>query len=244
MNVRLGALESAPTDSQLTSAIAAEILLPPSHSHQYAAPTSARVSTSAAAPTQLSGQKRNRNSPAEPDIQAATVLLKRRKKSCHAIFRGMAFMITNHPALNNYAWKGNFARELKRGGGLVKPNWEEFFHISLNPQSEGTRSWLETTRANISWTGGEDVQEVLLIADSPTDTQKYLIALALGIPCVSYKWVSDTLKLDNPKVGIILSCILYYWIDRIIPTVPAGLAEVPPFIQQIDPTWNPLLAAL
>lgn len=207
---------SSPQDSQQT--IVAEAPQPPHHLRQRATITSVCVPTLAPLPIHLSCCKQNCNA-LEPDFQVAGSHTPRppSKRQKKHIFFGKVFVITTHPELGNYARKGQFKQDLEHGGGLVEHSWEDLFDISLNPQSDGKKSWIETTRADVLWIGNEDIQEALLITDLPTQMQKYLIALALGILCINYKWISHLLK--SPWVRVVLHCLSLSLTDRIAQTV-------------------------
>lgn len=231
---------SSLLDSQKTAVD--EAPLPPNQSRRDGAITPTRTSTSAPAPTPSSTRKRNHDN-LETDLrgtgsQTPRPPSKRWKGSPHA-FAGKAFITTTHPESNNYTRKGQFRQDLEHGGGLVKEGWENLFKIALHKRSDGKKRWLETTRADVSWIEWEGIREVLLIADSPTQTQKYLIALALGIPCVSFGWIDDVH--DSPTVRLIIHSSLRLT-DGIVPTVRTRLAIVPTFSRQIHPIRNALLA--
>ncbi len=55
----------------------------------------------------------------------------------------------------------------------------------------------ENGGAVIDFVGRENqkTKNVFLISDNYARTVKYIYALAAGIPCVSYKWIEDSIKI-------------------------------------------------
>ena len=75
---------------------------------------------------------------------------------------------------------------IKNNGGKVIDDWMNLFPFS---PTQTDRSWL-ARRGDVKHKD-LGVQTVFLLADEPNQKPKYLVALALGIPCVWTKWLLD-----------------------------------------------------
>ena len=75
---------------------------------------------------------------------------------------------------------------IKNNGGKVIDDWANIFPFS---PIQTDRSWV----ARQSDVKHKDlgIQTVFLLADEPNQKPKYLVALALGIPCVSTQWLLE-----------------------------------------------------
>ena len=73
---------------------------------------------------------------------------------------------------------------IKNNGGKVIDDWMNVFPFS---PTQTDRSWV-ARRADVKHKDF-GLQTVFLLADDPNQKPKYLVALALGIPCVSTKWL-------------------------------------------------------
>jgi hypothetical protein len=123
--------------------------------------------------------------------------LKRPKKRTagKGVFAGKAFVITLHPDGENPSHrKGIFKSHLESGGGVVHQDWDQLFDVGMKRIRQGTKRWFEAGKDTVKWIGGDHITEVLLIGDSASQTAKYLMALALGVPCVCDKWISDAMS--------------------------------------------------
>ena len=79
---------------------------------------------------------------------------------------------------------------VKNSGGFVIDD------LSAVVQMEGKHSmhnnrWV-IGKADARWTGGDEIERLFLLADDPNQKPKFLIALALGIPCLSTAWLRDS----------------------------------------------------
>lgn len=103
-------------------------------------------------------------------------------------FSGIAFVITHHPDSGvSDARKDKLKKDIERYGGYVANTWDEVYSI----EGHGTISG----RKDIKWVLNKPgITNVLLLADKATQTVKYLMALALGVPCVSTQWITDCLE--------------------------------------------------
>jgi len=75
---------------------------------------------------------------------------------------------------------------IKNNGGKVIEDWTNIFPFS---PTQTDRTWV-ARQADVKHKD-LGVQTVFLLADEPNQKPKYLVALALGIPCVSTKWLLD-----------------------------------------------------
>ena len=99
------------------------------------------------------------------------------------------FAITLTPGNGNWETdKGELISTIKSHGGTVIDDW--FSIIRMDGRfSHGHKRWM--MQANeVAW-AGETLQldRIFLMADDVCQKPKYLIALALGIPCVSTEWL-------------------------------------------------------
>lgn len=82
---------------------------------------------------------------------------------------------------------------IKNNGGKVIDDWANVFPFS---PAQTDRSWV-ACRADVKHKD-LGVQTLFLLADEPNQKPKYLVALALGIPCVSTKWLLNC----HEQVGV------------------------------------------
>ena len=75
---------------------------------------------------------------------------------------------------------------IKNNGGKVIDDWANLFPFS---PTQTDRSWV-ARRVDVKYKD-LGVQTVFLLADEPNQKPKYLVALALGIPCVSTQWLLE-----------------------------------------------------
>lgn len=87
---------------------------------------------------------------------------------------------------------------IKNKGGKVIEDWTNLFPFS---SSQTDRSWV-ARQADVKHKD-LGVQTVFLLADEANQKPKYLVALALGIPCVSTKWLLDC----RDQVGMLSATI-------------------------------------
>ncbi|KDQ17202.1 hypothetical protein BOTBODRAFT_600277 [Botryobasidium botryosum FD-172 SS1] len=111
------------------------------------------------------------------------------------------------------------------GGGIVFDSWEKLYSVDLKSKTCKGRRWREGGSGGIRWVGRlRAVNEVLCIADQAIQTPKYLMALALGVPCVSTQWVEECI--DHPTKE---------WRDFVL---PAGKLDGVDHEQTLDPLWG------
>ncbi|KAI0670390.1 hypothetical protein C8Q78DRAFT_1079362 [Trametes maxima] len=85
--------------------------------------------------------------------------------------------------------------KIRQAGGVVFKDWTELFALGGDLTA---KRW--TLKAeDIEWKGPENVNKVFLISDDIHQKAKFLIALALGIPCISTDWL-DAVKKETAFV--------------------------------------------
>ncbi|KAL8793309.1 MAG: hypothetical protein Q9195_004086 [Heterodermia aff. obscurata] len=84
---------------------------------------------------------------------------------------------------------------INNGGQLLSEDFSELFHVpSLNPPSPSKRSPKRDTDSTFHLTPAASQKGfTCLLADKHCRMAKYIQALALGIPCLSSRWVQDCL---------------------------------------------------
>ena len=106
----------------------------------------------------------------------------------YKMLSGIGLVVTLSPS--NDEWesrKHKVMGAIKSKGGVVLEDWGDIFNMDGKVEKSGKR-WVVrkedvTLRRNL--------ENVFLISDAPHQKPKYLIALALGIPCVSVDWLTD-----------------------------------------------------
>jgi hypothetical protein len=108
------------------------------------------------------------------------------------LFKGMSFLLTYHGAppgnsnmpkrsrsssSSHATTKEEMIRVIRAHGGLVVDDFESL--VSISPSGGGI----------VFHQSPERDSTILLLADKPLRTLKYLGSLALGLPCVSTRWV-------------------------------------------------------
>ena len=102
---------------------------------------------------------------------------------------GIGLAVTLTPGNGNWETdKGDLISTIKSHGGTVIDDW--FSIIRMDGRfSHGHKRWM--MQANeVTWAGEAlQLDKIFLLADDVCQKPKYLIALALGIPCVSTEWL-------------------------------------------------------
>ena len=126
----------------------------------------------------------------------------RSRKPHSLLFDGMAFAIsfqsqrpgeTAAQSKQRLSRQGEVEKEIKQAGGrILEDGFEEIFDLTANknmssPVSSSPAPPLVLTPA------AETLGFTALIADGHSRKVKYMYALALGLPCISHRWVSDCL---------------------------------------------------
>jgi hypothetical protein len=74
-------------------------------------------------------------------------------------------------------------------GIIVEEGWTAIY--ALHGQTRANGVWM-ARHEQLRYSFNKDMQRVFLLAEQPSQTPKYLMALALGIPCVSTEWITQS----------------------------------------------------
>lgn len=95
------------------------------------------------------------------------------------------------------ATNGNWEKEkvkvmnaVRNSGGFVIDDLDTILQMDVKHSNNNRRCVIK--KNDVKWTGHEDIERLFLLADDPNQKPKYLIALALGIPCLSTSWLHDS----------------------------------------------------
>ncbi|KAJ6547654.1 hypothetical protein B0H19DRAFT_954102, partial [Mycena capillaripes] len=87
--------------------------------------------------------------------------------------------------------KQTIAAAIKSHGGVVIDDWEEL--LVIKGKRLNTRWTFKDSDVGVN-AAFHEVQRVFLLAEDATQTPKYLIALALGIPCLRMDFIADAVR--------------------------------------------------
>ena len=105
-------------------------------------------------------------------------------------FSRIGFVITLGPG--NTGWeqeRDRLINTINEAGGTVINDWSDIFTLEGRHEYANKR-WI-ITENDLEYVPVEDVESVFLLAEIMNRKPKYLIALALGIPCVSIEWLES-----------------------------------------------------
>ncbi|KAL4261295.1 BRCT domain-containing protein [Pleurotus pulmonarius] len=92
--------------------------------------------------------------------------------------------------------KEKIANVVRGGGGAVIDDWTSVLSLDGKYDRDGRR-WV-ITQGEIAWIGNIDqTRKVFLVSDECNEKPRYLVAVALGVPCLSFKWVEACIKEDT-----------------------------------------------
>jgi hypothetical protein len=80
---------------------------------------------------------------------------------------------------------------IEEADGQVLDDFTNMFTMQGHKHSSG--GW-NAKREQLQYSAGDRFKRIFLISDEACQKPKYLVALALGIPCVSFQWVVDSLQ--------------------------------------------------
>jgi hypothetical protein len=81
---------------------------------------------------------------------------------------------------------------IKHNGGTVIDDWSSIFPME-GTHSQSNKRWI-ASQENFKFKPKpefEGLERVFLLADDYNQKPKFLVALALGIPCLSNEWIRD-----------------------------------------------------
>ncbi|KAF9227698.1 hypothetical protein BS17DRAFT_694286 [Gyrodon lividus] len=106
--------------------------------------------------------------------------------------RGLAktgFVVTLSPKnANPDQTKDNAILAIKQHGGLVIDDWSSVF-ATEGKHSQSNKRWMVTPK-DFRWKSEANLDRVFLLSDDANQKPKFLLALALGIPCLSFEWLT------------------------------------------------------
>ncbi|EJU05264.1 hypothetical protein DACRYDRAFT_113429 [Dacryopinax primogenitus] len=101
---------------------------------------------------------------------------RRRGRPMSAVFEGHAFIVT----AKEDKTKAELVRQIEQASGQVAEDFGDYFDV---------------TEQHITWKGAErGLIAVWCIAREVSTTPKYLMALALGVPCLGSRFISDVIE--------------------------------------------------
>jgi hypothetical protein len=97
--------------------------------------------------------------------------------------------------------KENIMNGVKHTGGFVIDDLSTVVRME-GQHSMNNNRWV-IGKADAHWIGDDDIERLFLLADDPNQKPKFLIALALGIPCLSTAWLRDSVDSVNSIISLI-----------------------------------------
>lgn len=97
---------------------------------------------------------------------------------------GTAVVLTSTSDLDT---KERIQKLVTTSGGYVANDWADLY--PMVGKHDKTR-WIGSQK-DLTYHGPKDVQRVFLLSDSDSHKPKYLRAIALGVPCLSFNWILD-----------------------------------------------------
>ncbi|KAG7447903.1 uncharacterized protein BT62DRAFT_741516 [Guyanagaster necrorhizus] len=106
------------------------------------------------------------------------------------IFSGYGFVLS---CSEDQSKRDSFSSRIKNAGGKVIPDWTNA--IELDGTHITTNKWV-IKDSDAKWRLSS-VERVFLLADQHSEKPKYLFALALGVPCVRFRWIEESLEANE-----------------------------------------------
>ena len=102
---------------------------------------------------------------------------------------GIGLVVSLAPSKEAQNTRDAMVGDIKKCGGIVLDDWTTIFGMEGALEHKNQR-WM-LSQDDIQWRkkAGHGVDKVFLISDDFHQKSKYLIALALGIPCLSVEWL-------------------------------------------------------
>ncbi|KAI5116342.1 hypothetical protein M0805_009178, partial [Coniferiporia weirii] len=124
------------------------------------------------------------------------------KASRNKLLLKYGFVITLGPGNNNWVRdKDKLVAAIKDSGGTVLGDWLDIFSLQ-GKHTNGNKRWmLQHNDVKYMPKDKSSIDRVFLIADVFNQKPKFLLALALGIPCVSTEWVERLIKGEDVSWG-------------------------------------------
>lgn len=112
------------------------------------------------------------------------------------------FVITLSVGDNRAKDKEALEATITRLGGVVLEDWSKLFSLDGKHSGKGNKQWSLNSK-DVKYAPSRDpkianaidsVERIFLISDKENKKPRYLLALALGIPCVSADWLEEVRK--------------------------------------------------
>ncbi|KAG1832043.1 hypothetical protein EV424DRAFT_1313201 [Suillus variegatus] len=119
----------------------------------------------------------------------STTSLKHKKPFARTGFVVTLTVRTKHPE----KMKDSVMLAIKHNGGTVIDDWSSIFPME-GTHSQSNKRWIasqENFKFKPTKPEFEGLERVFLLADDYNQKPKFLVALALGIPCLSNEWIRD-----------------------------------------------------
>ncbi|KAJ3544929.1 hypothetical protein NM688_g5690 [Phlebia brevispora] len=115
------------------------------------------------------------------------------------IFHRTAFVLSFSPGFHNVdAKKGSLASSIKKCGGTVLDDWASLFTLDGHYTTTGKKWHIRKEDVKLS-SKYDKLSKVFLLSDEPNHKPRFLIALALGIPCLNVQWLHYSTEANEAK---------------------------------------------
>jgi hypothetical protein len=105
----------------------------------------------------------------------------------------MGFTVTLSNGDGSMNLRKDLSRMIETHGGTIIDDWGKLFTMNGTHAAQGKR-WVGR-KEDVKWIKRKDnVDKVFLLADTSNQKPKFLMALALGIPCVDVEWLQDSVE--------------------------------------------------
>ncbi|KAH0583784.1 hypothetical protein H2248_009387 [Termitomyces sp. 'cryptogamus'] len=138
-------------------------------------------------------------SPAPSGFSLTTVPSRRVGRS--HVFEKTAFVVSVSSNEGNWSReRENLLSKIKNNGGVLVNVWPDVLHME-GTYSKHNNRWV-IRKGEARWIGTESIARIFLVADHPSCKPKFLLALALGVPCLKVEWLYDTVAAGEEKVWL------------------------------------------
>ncbi|KAF8136560.1 hypothetical protein EV363DRAFT_1157573 [Boletus edulis] len=104
-------------------------------------------------------------------------------------FLKTGFVVTINPKNGEPVQMKDVAmRAIKQHGGFVIEDWSSVFTME-GKHSQSNKRWIAMPQ-DFRWKSEINLDRVFLLSDDAHQKPKFLLALALGIPCISFEWLT------------------------------------------------------
>ncbi|KAF9013900.1 hypothetical protein BDQ17DRAFT_1230890 [Cyathus striatus] len=121
--------------------------------------------------------------------------------------------------------KVNIINSIRSAGGIVVDDFSSVINME-GKHAYNNNQWV-IEKKDVKWIGDKNIERLFLIADDANQKPKFLIALALGIPCLSRSWVDDCIGKGEDRE----------WLTYTLPQGYSAALNGRPS-QQVDVDWG------